>query len=193
MMKNIFAIAILIAAGVAIGAQARPELKTVASVDLNKYAGKWYEIAKYPNKFQKQCVGNTTATYSLKPNGKIEVLNECLTKDGTVDAAKGEAKIADTATNAKLKVRFAPKFISFLPMVWGDYWIMDLEPNYDYVVIGEPKREYFWVLSRKPEMDDATFQAILRRAEEQGFNPAKVERSRQGVETIKGGVINRPN
>lgn len=177
----------------AIGAQTRPELKTVASVDINKYSGKWYEIAKYPNKFQKQCVGNTTATYSLKQNGKIEVLNECLTKDGTVDVAKGEAKIADKATNAKLKVRFAPKFLSFLPMVWGDYWIMDLEPNYEYVVIGEPKREYFWILSRKPEMDDATFQAILRNAEEQGFNPAKVERSPQGVETIKGSVINRPN
>ncbi len=193
MMKNILAIAILIAAGVAIGAQTRPELKTVASVDLNKYAGKWYEIAKYPNKFQKQCVGNTTATYSLKPNGKIEVLNECLIKNGTTETAKGEAKITDTATNAKLKVRFAPKLLSFLPMVWGDYWIIDLEPNYEYVAIGEPKREYFWILSRKPEMDDTTFQAILRRAEEQGFNPAKVARSRQGVETIKGGVINRPS
>ncbi len=193
MIKNIFAIAVLLAAGVAIAAQQRQELKTVASVDLNKYAGKWYEIAKYPNKFQKQCVGNTTATYSLKQNGKIEVVNECLTKDGTVDTAKGEGKIADKATNAKLKVRFAPKFLSFLPKVWGDYWIMDLEPNYEYVAIGEPKREYFWILSRKPEMDDATFQAILRRAEEQGFNPAKVERSPQGMETIKGGVINRPN
>lgn len=192
-MKNIFAIAILIAVGVAIGAQTRPELKTVPSVDINKYTGKWYEIAKYPNKFQKQCVGNTTATYSLKSNGKIEVLNECLTKDGTVDVAKGEAKIADKATNAKLKVRFAPKVLSFLPMVWGDYWIMDLEPNYDYVVIGEPKREYFWILSRKPEMDDGTFQAILRSAEEQGFNPAKVERSPQNVEAIKGSVISRPN
>lgn len=193
MMKNILAMAILMTSAAAIGAQTRPELKTVASVDINKYSGKWYEIAKYPNKFQKQCVGNTTATYSLKPNGKIEVLNECLTKDGTVDVAKGEAKIADKATNAKLKVRFAPKFLSFLPMVWGDYWIMDLEPNYEYVVIGEPKREYFWILSRKPEMDDATFQAILRNAEEQGFNPAKVERSPQGVETIKGSVINRPS
>lgn len=160
-------------------------------VELDRYLGKWYEIAKYPNKFQKQCVGNTTATYSRKQNGRLEVLNECLKKDGTMEAAKGEAKIADKQTNSKLKVRFAPGFISFLPFVWANYWVIDLAPDYSYAVIGEPGRDYFWILAREPEMDDATYQQILRRAESMGFSPGRVEKTPQGVETIRGGVLNR--
>jgi apolipoprotein D and lipocalin family protein len=166
-----------------------PGIKTVAKVDLQRYTGKWYEIAKYPNRFQKQCVGNTTANYTLKPNGRIEVRNECMLKNGTTEKAVGEAKIVDKKTNAKLKVRFAPSALSFLPFVWGDYWIIDLDENYGYVAVGEPKREYFWILSRRSTMDDATFQNILRRAEAMGFNPAKVEKSPQNAEVLKGTVI----
>jgi apolipoprotein D and lipocalin family protein len=172
-------------------AQNNTELKTVQNVDLKKYSGKWFEIARYENKFQKKCVGNTTATYSIKEDNKIEVVNECLEKDGDVKKAKGKARIADEKTNAKLEVRFAPAFLSFLPQVWGDYWIIDLDENYQNVAIGDPKREYFWILSRKPEMDDATYQAILRRAEEKGFNPAKVYKTPQNVEVIKGEVIQK--
>lgn len=171
--------------------QDQAELKTVQNVDLKRYSGKWFEIARYPNKFQEKCVGNTTATYTIKENNKIEVLNECLEKDGKVDSAKGKAKIADEATNAKLEVRFAPAFLSFLPQVWGDYWIIDLDENYNYAAIGDPKREYFWILSRKPEMNDATYQSILRRAEEKGFNPAKVYKTPQNVEVVKGEVIQK--
>lgn len=162
---------------------------TVQKVDLKRYAGKWFEIGRYQNRFQKQCVGNTTANYTFKPNGKIEVRNECLLKDGKTEVAIGEAKIADKATNAKLKVRFAPAALSFLPFVWGNYWIIDLDPNYGWVAIGEPKREYFWVLSRTSKLDDATYQSILRRAEAMGFDPAKVMRSPQNAEILKGTVI----
>ncbi len=163
-----------------------PEVKTVSKVDLQRYAGKWYEIAKYPNRFQKQCVGNTTANYVLKPNGRIEVRNECLLKSGETKTAVGEAKIADKATNAKLKVRFAPSALAWLTLVWGDYWIIDLDKDYDYVAIGEPKREYLWILSRKPTMDDAAYQAILRRAEAMGFNPDKVEKTPQNLDVPRG-------
>jgi apolipoprotein D and lipocalin family protein len=166
-------------------------LKTVSTVDLNRYQGKWYEIAKYPNKFQKQCVGNTTAEYTQKPGGKIEVLNKCVTSQGQIDEAKGEAKIVDKTSNAKLKVRFAPGFLSFIPSVWGDYWIIDLDPEYRWAVIGEPGREYFWILAREPQMDDATYQGILRRAEAKGFDPAKVEKTPQNVVVLKGAVIER--
>lgn len=172
-------------------AQDKSTLKTVSSVDLDRYQGKWYEIAKYPNKFQKKCVGNTSAEYKKKPDGKIEVLNKCVTSDGQVDEAKGEAKVVDRSTNAKLKVRFAPAFISFIPAVWGDYWIIDLDPDYRWAVIGDPNREYFWILGREPAMDDATYQGILRRAESVGFNPAKVEKTPQKVEPLKGAVIER--
>ena len=167
----------------------RVPLKTVSSVDLNKYAGQWYEIAKYPNKFQKQCVGNTSATYTLKGEGKIEVLNRCLKKDGSMNDAIGEAKVIDKTSNAKLEVRFAPKFLSFLPMVWGDYWVIDLAKDYSYSVIGTPDRKYFWILSRRPEMSDSTYQEILRRAEQQGFLPVKVEKTPQGVASGKGAAF----
>lgn len=166
-------------------------VKAVPAVDLNKYAGTWYEIARYPNKFQKKCVGNVTATYTLKSDTTIEVLNRCLEKDGTITNAKGKAKVEDEATNAKLEVRFAPAFLSFLPFVWADYWVIDLATDYSYSVVGTPDRDYFWILSRKPEMSDALYQEILRRAEQQGFNPAKVVKTPQGIETGKGSVLNQ--
>ena len=170
----------------------RSPVKTVPSVDLNKYAGQWYEIAKYPNKFQEQCVGNATANYELQGAGKIEILNRCLKKDGTVVDAKGAAKLnQDDKSNAKLKVRFAPGFISWLPQVWADYWVIDLADDYSYSVVGTPDRKYFWILSRKPLIDDGTYQSILRRAEQQGFVPAKVVKTPQGVEAGKGAALTK--
>lgn len=167
-------------------------VKAVGKVDLNKYAGEWYEIAKYPNKFQDQCVGNTTATYRLKGGGKLDVFNRCLKKDGTIDDAKGAGKInKDDPGNAKLKVRFAPGFISWLPQVWADYWVIDLADDYSYSVVGTPDRKYFWILARKPQMDDATYRSILRRAEQQGFQPAKVVRTPQGLESGKGSALTK--
>ncbi|NOT49056.1 MAG: lipocalin family protein [Acidobacteria bacterium] len=168
-------------------------LTTVGSVDIPKYLGKWYEIAKYPNKFQKQCVGNTTATYSQKANGKLEVLNECLKKDGTTDAAKADGKIADKASNAKLKVRFAPGFLSFLPFVWADYWIIDLDRDYEYAVVGEPKREYLWILSRKPTIDEALYQQILSRIESKGFVPTRLVKTPQNMTTVRGAAVEKQN
>ncbi|MDQ3321970.1 MAG: lipocalin family protein [Acidobacteriota bacterium] len=171
------------------GKQAPPP--TVAVVNLKQYAGKWYEIARYPNKFQKKCVGNTTATYTLKPDGNIGVFNQCLIKNGTLDGATGEAKIVEGSSNAKLEVRFAPKFTSFLSAVWGDYWIVDLDNEYKYAAVGDPKREYLWILSRTPEMTDATYQNILRRVEKLGFNPAKLQKTPQNAEAIKGAVVRK--
>lgn len=167
----------------------KPELKTVPTVDLQRYSGKWYEIARYPNKFQKQCAGNTTATYTLKPKGRVEVVNECIKANGVKDKAKGEAKTVEGSQNAKLKVRFAPSFLSFISAVWGDYWIIELGPDYSYSVVGDPDREYFWILSRKPEMSDALLQEILRRAEAAGFDPGRVQKTPQKVEALKGSVI----
>jgi apolipoprotein D and lipocalin family protein len=157
-----------------------PQLETVASVDLNRYSGRWYEIARYPNRFQKDCNGNTTADYKLLPDGKIEVINQCRKSGGSLKAAKGEARIVDGATNAKLEVRFAPSFLSFLPFVWGDYWITDLGPNYEYSVVGSPDRKYLWILARQPRLDEATYARILERAATRGFDPAKVIKTPQG-------------
>jgi apolipoprotein D and lipocalin family protein len=154
-------------------------VRAVSSVDLNRYSGKWYEIARYPNRFQDQCVGNTAATYTIKKQGRLEVLNECLKKDGKLDAAKGEAKIVDKSSNAKLKVRFAPAFLSAFGFVWGDYWVIDLGPNYEYSVVGDPDRKYLWILSREPEIKDPVYQTIIRRIEEQGFDARKLIKTTQ--------------
>ncbi|MBK8465845.1 MAG: lipocalin family protein [Chloracidobacterium sp.] len=168
---------------------AKPALSPVNGIDLNRYSGRWYEIGKYPNRFQKKCVANTTANYTVKKNGRIEVLNECVKKDGITVKAVGEAKIGDKTNNAKLKVRFAPGFTSFLPFVWANYWVIDIAPDYSYSVIGEPDRDYFWILSRSPEMDTATYQTILRRAETMGFDPSRVEKTPQNAEILKGSVL----
>lgn len=160
-------------------AQTKDKVKTVPSVDIIRYAGKWYEIAKYPNRFQKQCVANTTAVYKLTGNGNIDVINSCQTQDGKIDEATGKGKIADKKTYSKLKVRFAPGYLSFLPFVWADYWIIDLDPNYQYAVVGTPSRDYLWILSRTPELDENTYQEILNRVKEQGFDPNKLVKSPQ--------------
>ncbi|HQU85805.1 MAG TPA: lipocalin family protein [Pyrinomonadaceae bacterium] len=195
MKKTLFfgSLAAITILSVAVFGQKKNEsnLQTVSSVDLKQYSGTWYEIARYPNKFQDKCVGNTTATYTIKSEKKIEVLNQCVKENGMVDKAKGEARIVDKNTNAKLEVRFAPKVLSFIPAVWGDYWIIDLDENYKYAAIGDPKREYFWILARESKLDDATYQNILRRAEEKGFNPAKVIKTPQKVEILKGAVIEK--
>jgi apolipoprotein D and lipocalin family protein len=170
----------------------KKEVTTVQSVDLNKYKGKWFEIARYPNRFQKQCIGEVTATYNLKKNDTIEVINECLKKNGKTDKAKGKAKIVNKETNAKLKVRFAPGWLSWLPQVWGNYWILDLDKDYQYAVVGDPGRDYLWILSRQSKLDTATYEDILDKVESMGFDPARLVKTPQDVELINGEVITKP-
>ncbi|QQS34390.1 MAG: lipocalin family protein [Acidobacteriota bacterium] len=163
--------------------------RPVSGLDLKRYSGKWYEIAKYPNRFQRQCIANTTAEYTLKNNGRIEVLNSCTKRDGVSDSAKAEGKIADKKNNAKLKVRFAPGFTSWLPFVWANYWVVDLAEDYSYAVVSEPGRDYFWVLSRTPTMDEPTFQAIVNRAQAMGFDANRIVRTPQNATVRDGRVV----
>lgn len=198
MRKTIFAIfaMVLMSASVfavpnRVTAMDTKPLQTVSSVDLKRYAGMWYEIARYPNKFERDCAGNVTATYTIKPDGNLEVINKCLKKDGKTYDTMGDGRIVDKTSNAKFKVRFAPGYLSFFPKTWSDYWIIDLASDYSYAVVGDPKRDYLWILSRTPKMDDATYQAILRRAEAKGFNPAKLDKTDQNVSTLKGTVMQK--
>jgi apolipoprotein D and lipocalin family protein len=158
-------------------------VSAVSSVDLKRYSGNWYEIARFPNSFQKQCVGNNTATFSTKRNdGEMEVLKRCMVKNGKVEQLRGETRVLNASSNAKMKVSF-PKFSS------NSFWIIDLDPNYQYTVVGDPNREYLWILSRKPQMDEATYQQILRRIEQMGFQPNKLIKTPQNVESLKGSVV----
>jgi apolipoprotein D and lipocalin family protein len=156
-----------------------PELKVVPSVDLQKYAGTWYEIARLPNKFQKDCAGDVTATYTLDEDG-IEVVNRCRKENGERTEAKGRARLADkNGPNTKLKVRFAPAILSWLPFVWGNYWIIDLATDYSYAVIGEPNRKYLWILSRTRTLDESTLKGILSRIREQGYDTGQLVMTNQ--------------
>lgn len=155
-------------------------LRVVPTVDLSRYVGTWYEIARLPNRFQNDCAGNVTATYSLLDDGEMKVVNRCVKEDGDTTVAEGRARRAsDDEPTSKLKVRFAPAVLSFLPFVWGDYWIIDLAPDYSYAVVGEPKREYLWVLSRTPSMEEKAFQEILQRVVQQGYDLSKLIRTKQ--------------
>ncbi|MGZ8292938.1 MAG: lipocalin family protein [Telluria sp.] len=150
-------------------------LATIASLDVPRYMGTWYEIAKFPNRFQRKCVSNTRATYAALPDGKVEVANRCREADGADRVATGVARQVGGPTSPKLKVRFAPAILSFIPMVWGDYWVVDLDQNYQLAAVSEQKREYLWILSRTPTVDKATYDALLARLAAQGLDVGKLE------------------
>jgi apolipoprotein D and lipocalin family protein len=144
---------------------AEPPLQTVAGVDVERYLGTWYELARYPNSFQKECEA-VTATYTKREDGLIGVLNKCGAIDGSrARDAEGRAKIVDAATSAKLKVSFFGPF-------WGDYWIVDLEDDYSRAIVGEPSGRYLWVLAREPGVDDAERADIAATLESLGYATA---------------------
>lgn len=141
------------------------------SVDLSRYLGKWYELARYEQGFQKDCDG-VTAEYSLRDDGKIDVLNTCRKPDGGIDTAKGKAKVVDTATGAKLKVSFFGPF-------YGDYWVLDRAEDYSWAVVGDPSGRYLWLLARDATPNDAEFAALVGRAAALGYNTSYLRVTKQ--------------
>ena len=148
-----------------------PPLPTVATVDLSRYVGSWFEIALLPNRFERQCVSDTQAHYTAKDGG-IEVLNRCRKADGQIDEARGRAKIVEGSGNAKLRVSF------FWPF-YGDYWVLALDEDYSEVLVGTPDRQYGWILARRPDLPKARIEALLSRARELGFDAAAFRRMPQ--------------
>lgn len=165
--------------GPALGADAAKTLQPITALSVPRYMGTWYEIAKFPNDFQKKCVGDTSASYTLRDDGRVDVINRCRTADGKTDAAEGVARQIGAASSPKLKVRFAPAFLSFIPMVWGDYWVIDLDQQYQLSAVSEPKREFLWILSRTPQVDPAAYDALLARLGSQGLDVSKLVRTPQ--------------
>ncbi len=162
------------------GAQAAVgALSTISALDVPRYMGTWYEIAKYPNWFQTKCASNTSAEYSLQTDASVRVVNRCTMKDGQLSEAVGAARQVGDANSPKLEVRFAPAWLSFVAAVWGDYWVIDLDPQYRLVAVSEPKREYLWVLSRTPKVDQKAYDELLARLEKKGFDLRKLEVSKQ--------------
>ena len=168
MTRRLFAAAVALVFAGGCGAF-YPPLDVVEKVELDRYAGTWYEIARYPNSFERGCVG-VTADYTPRDDGRIEVVNTCFESslDGPSRDIRGSARVVDNATNAKLKVSF------FWPFE-GDYWIIDLAEDYSYAVVGAPDRQFLWILSRTPTMDDELYEQILDTLPARGFDPELLE------------------
>jgi len=160
-------------------ANPRSDLATIPSLDLPRYLGDWYEIAKFPNRFQRKCTGFTKATYTALPDGRVQVTNRCRLADGSTDVAIGVARQVGAADSPRLKVRFAPALLSFIPLVWGDYWIIDLDRDYGLAAVSEPGREYLWILSRTPTVSKPAYDALVARLAGQGLDVRKLERTPQ--------------
>ena len=155
----------------------RPYPETVSRVDLDRYVGTWYEIARLPNSFQDQCAGNVTADYRRLDDGNIEVVNRCVDKKGVLDEAHGVARVVDRSTNAKLEVSFVSIF--GWRLFWGDYWILYLDDDYTHVVVGTRNRKYAWILARTKTLSTQAWERsrqVLLRA---GYDPDELIRTRQ--------------
>lgn len=148
-------------------------LETVPMVDLSRYAGKWYEIAAYPQRFQKNC-HCTTAEYTATDKGYLIVENRC-NKDsvgGKLSSVKGKAFIEKNSGNAKLKIQF------FWPFR-GKYWIIDLADDYSFAVVSHPNKKYLWILSRTPKMKEEVYSMIISRLKAKGFDLSKIRLTEQ--------------
>ena len=165
-LASIFAV--LLAACHGAHAQAFPN-EPVARLDLARYMGQWHEIAHLPLVFQRQCVGDIAAQYALAEDRQIKVTNSCRTADGTRDTVVGMARPDGSGRGGALQVRFAPRWLGWLPWVWADYWVVDIDPDYRWAVVGSPSRKYLWILSRSPTMSRAQFDELVTRAKMRGY------------------------
>ncbi len=181
MLRKLLTVILLLSGVATLADAAQPKsLAVVPSVDLSRYTGKWYEIARLPNRFQKNCAGEVTAVYSLLAGNQMKVVNACRQKNGQTQQAEGQARLANkNGPNSKLEVRFAPAWLSWLSAVWGDYWILDLADDYSYSVVGTPDRKYLWILARTPNLNEAIYQRILQQTAAQEFAVAQLVKTRQ--------------
>jgi apolipoprotein D and lipocalin family protein len=158
----------------------RAPLQVVAPVDLQRYAGLWHEQARLPNRFERHCAGPATAEYTLLEDGAMQVRNRCMLPDGSFDESVGVARLAPVAGQpgaGRLEVCFAPQWLAWLPLAWGDYWILRLDRDYQVALVGTPDRSRLWVLSRAPRLEDEALEAELDYARSLGFEVDKVERT----------------
>ena len=159
------------------GVEHKDTLPTVASVDLARYAGTWYEIARLPMWFQRHCV-DSKAMYTSRPDGSIGVHNECLTDSGGVNQAEGVATVIDPKTNARLTVVFDNFFARlFGSSRDGNYWILALDPAYRTAMVGTPDRRFLWILSRAPQLEEATYRRLVEQAKRLGFSTTNLIRT----------------
>ena len=155
------------------------QVKSISEFDVSRYMGTWYEIAKLPNWFQRKCTQGTQAQYKILAPQKIEVTNKCTTATGEEIKAVGVARPNSSGQVAQLEVRFAPDWTAWLPLVWGAYWVLDLDPDYQLAAVGDPSRTYLWILSRSPVVSASQYDSLLQRLKVMGFDITRLEKTRQ--------------
>jgi len=158
---------------------AESQVKSISEFEVSRYMGTWYEIAKLPNWFQRKCVQGTQARYKILGPTQIEVNNKCTTSSGEEIQATGLARPNGSGRPAQLEVRFAPEWTAWLPMVWGAYWVLDLDADYQLAAVGDPSRSYLWILSRTPVVSAERYDAVLKRLKLMGFDITKLEKTQQ--------------
>lgn len=166
----------------ATAAQINPsaEPKAVDAIDVQKYAGRWYEVARLPMYFQRNCVSDVQAKYSLNADKTIRVKNQCMNKEGELDVSEGVAYPQNDG-NSQLKVSFLPKGLRWVPFSKGDYWVLRVDEDYQVALVGGPSHRYLWLLSRTPDMDEAVIEDYLNTAKAQGYDLSKLIRTNHTI------------
>jgi len=156
------------------------EVTAVEKININRYAGKWYEIARFPMFFERNCASDVTATYYIdsKEPSKVIVNNQCRKLDGNFIQSLGEATPVDES-NSKLQVTFLPSFLRWLPIGKAPYWILKIDQNYQTALVGNPNHNYLWILSRTPQINDSTYQSYVEEAKRQGYDISKLQHTTQ--------------
>lgn len=150
-----------------------PEPSTAINLDLPRYTGRWFEIARLPLRSEAQCDSDVSATYLLQDDG-IAVINQCLHQDGSAAVVQGEARMTDPDDPAKLEVSFAPEWLRWLPFVWADYWILYVDTDYQSALVGTPDRKHLWLLSRTPVLGGEQYQRLVDHARLKGYDPSRL-------------------
>jgi apolipoprotein D and lipocalin family protein len=162
-------------------ASAQADLPTVDKVDMIRYAGLWFEIARLPNKLQAECAGDVTTSFTRRGMRTFDVETRCRRADGSDETDMGIARVQDLNTGAKMEIRFLPLALAWLPFAWSDYWIIDLAPDYGHAMVGVPARDALWILARRPEMDARQLERLIAKAQALGFDTTKLVRTRHSA------------
>ncbi|GMU71897.1 MAG: hypothetical protein AMXMBFR42_13560 [Burkholderiales bacterium] len=161
-------------------ARAQP-LETVRRVDTERYAGVWHEIARLPYKMEERCVADVTTAFVRRGMTTFDIETRCRRADGSWETDAGIVRIQDTATNAKMEIRFLPLALAWWPFAWSDYWILDLAPDYSYALVGAPARDALWILARHPVLETVVVERLVAKARALGFPVDKLIRSQSAA------------
>jgi apolipoprotein D and lipocalin family protein len=151
----------------------------VDHADVDRFMGQWYEIARLPNRLERDCASDVTSTYERRSEAAIRVTYVCRNSDGGEERTQGVARIRDMASHAKLELRFAPLALAWWPFVWDDWWILELAPEYTHMMVGDPSRQTLWIFARTSEMDDTVYRELVAHAAAQGYDTQHLVRTPQ--------------